>query len=126
MIRLTDGLKRIDQLHEAGGCFYDAAKERSGVRYAWHNPLLPPEYRRRCLNGKAAAAEPQYDIYYFTACFYEKLTGSRAPYDFEINRTWKEILKKRMEGWDAEYQENVLRLIETCTRTRRHGSWNGK
>lgn len=119
---LVNGIKMINEVHESGAYCYDTTEDWRRVRYAWHNPLLPPEYRRNCLSGKPCDMNLDYDFYYFTACCYEKMTGCKAPYDFVINRSWKKNLKKRMEGWDIEYQKLVFGLIETCTKTRRCGS----
>lgn len=120
--RLKNGIERINQVHESGAYCYDMAGDWRRTGYAWHNPLLPPQYRRSCLNGRACDMNPGYEFYYFTAFCYEKMTGCRAPYDFGINLSWKKILKKRMEGWNMEYRKVVFDLIETYTKTRRCGS----
>ncbi len=119
--RLVRGIKVINLLYESGFYCCDAAKGRRYAGYAWHNPLFPPEYRRNCLKGKDLETNFYYDVYYFAASYYEKMTGRRAPYDFSINHSWKEDLKRRMEGWDAEYQEVTLALIEQCTKRKRGG-----
>ncbi len=116
---LLEHLRRMREVHESGGTCYAQSKEWRNCAYGWHNPLFPPEYRHFCLKGGAFGAEPSCDLYYFMACYYERITGKKAPHNFEMDRSWKEQVRICAVAWEPEQQEVLLGVIACCTRWKR-------
>lgn len=86
--------------------------------YGWHNPHFPPEYRKTCLSGKLHKTDMHTEIYYTMACWYERISGMRAPCDFAVYSDWKgRILAARTcEALTTEQKERLIRAIEIGTR----------
>lgn len=113
---LLENIKKMQTIHKAGGTYYANSKEWQNCAYGWHNPLFPPEYRSCCLKGESFTANPSSDLYYFMACYYENITGQKAPYNFELDHIWKDRLFACFSEWSPTHQMAVLHIIANCTR----------
>lgn len=114
--KLMEDLFMLKAVHETGETYYNKTKIWNQKDYGWHNPLFPPEYRRCCLNEKKFQMNASCDLYYLMACYYEKITGRKAPNNFETNRLWKDYIVQHTSDWLPGYQTAWIHLIEDCTR----------
>lgn len=113
---LLENIKKMQIIHETGHTCYADSREWQNCAYGWHNPLFPPEYRACCLKGESFTANPSSDLYYFMACYYETITGQKAPYNFELDHIWKERLFICFKERGSVYGTAVLHIIANCTR----------
>lgn len=113
---LLENIKKMKAIHETGDTYYANSREWQSCAYGWHNPLFPPEYRACCLKGERFQANPSCDLYYFMACYYENITGYKAPHNFELDHIWKERLFTCHTEWNPARRAAVFRIILNCTR----------
>lgn len=113
---LFRSVKIMQAAHASGSTYYDFSIDAAGSVFGWHNPLFPPEYRRCCLDGKPFQATPSCDLYYFMADYYEQLTYHRAPHNFELNRSWKNLVTERSGIWTKTQTKSVVEMIAICTK----------
>lgn len=113
---LLDKIYRLQPIHTAGRTCCDKSDEWKMRLYGWHNPLFPPEYRRCCLTGEQLEVEPSCDLYYYMAHYYEILTGQKAPYNFELDRSWRRCIASHSAIQTPLLQTALNDIIEGCTR----------
>lgn len=111
-------LQNMRKAHAEGAVCCERTQEWRECIYGWHNPRFPPEYRLRCLNGEAFRADPSCDLYYYAACYYERATGQRAPYNFELDRAWRERMTEYFAAQGILLQNAAEKMIADCTRWR--------
>ncbi len=83
--------------------------------YGWHDSRFPPEYRRACLRGEIYDPDICTGIYVVMAGWYEKISGRKAPPNFEVYRDWKKYIQ--ISG--SFESEVIIRAIEIGTRRKR-------
>ena len=116
MEKFLRDMTKMQRIHESGHTLFGQSEAWKSQGYGWHNPLLPPEYRRCCLTGKMIQESPAGDLYYLTACYYELITGCRAPCNFELDHTWKEYVLLSCVRWKPEHQKAMIGMIAQSTR----------
>ena len=86
--------------------------------YGWHNPHFPPEYRRACLRGGPYEVDIYTEVYFMMACWYEAISGKKAPGDFSLCPDWKNNIRHAdiCKEISIEETEQIIRAIETGTR----------
>ncbi len=62
--------------------------------YGWHDSHFPPEYRKACLKGEIYNPDIYTGIYVIMAGWYERISGRKAPPNFEVYREWKNYVRK--------------------------------
>lgn len=111
-------LQRMEKAHARGDACCEQSREwKTGV-YGWHNPRFPPEYRMHCLRGEAFEADFSCDLYYYAACYYERATGQRAPYNFELDHVWRTRLAEYFTEQEILLRNAAENMIADCTRWR--------
>lgn len=113
---LLRDIEQMQKIHEKGETCCDQSEEWKTHVCGWHNSRFPPEYRQCCLNGKEFEMNASCDLYYFMSCYYEKISGCKAPYNFELVHSWKKSVLISLKDWDAAEQKAVIAMIADCTR----------
>lgn len=116
---LLNKIYNLQQIHITGCTCYDKSDEWKMCAYGWHNPLFPPEYRQCCLTGEHFEAEPSCDLYYFMAQYYESLTCHKAPYNFELDHSWKHCIMSHSTIQNPIIQSSISDIIAYCTKWQR-------
>lgn len=112
-------IENMQRIHAKGETCFDKQNEWKNPVCGWHNSRFPPEYRQCCLNGKEFEMDASCDLYYFMSRYYEHITGCKAPYNFEIVRSWKKDVLSSLRNWDAAEKNAVIAMIAGCTRWQR-------
>lgn len=116
MRELLEDLTKMRAIHRTGGACCEKCEEWKNSIYGWHNSRFPPEYRLNCLRGGEFRADPSCDLYYKMACYYERATGQKAPYNFELDRVWRDCLTDCFAKQGLRIENAAAKMIAGCTR----------